>query len=131
MVLVLLNISWKTKLTKSRGKALVATFNQLGELEGCPAWNISFVSAWQELFLPIVDLKNYSKFIVTYLSNLLDKHSAMDSSRVSQDQLFAMIDMVNAKRSGLAKDVSSDLIKQLSKYKVGEFCSCNKFYRVL
>lgn len=42
----------------------------------------------------------------------------MESTKVSQDQLFAMIDMVNNKRNSLPKDQSSDLIQQLSKYKV-------------
>ncbi|XP_063894378.1 transmembrane protein 214 [Helicoverpa armigera] len=75
------------------------------------------LKAWQDLFLPIIELKNYSKYVVWYLSNLLDEHATMDSTKVSQDQLFAMIDMVNNKRSALPKDLSSDLIKQLSKYK--------------
>lgn len=75
------------------------------------------LKAWQELFLPIIELKNYSKYVVGYLSNLLDEHGTMDNTKVSQDQLFAMIDMVNNKRSALPKDLSSDLIKQLSKYK--------------
>ncbi|KAH9631853.1 hypothetical protein HF086_014325 [Spodoptera exigua] len=75
------------------------------------------LKAWQELFLPIIELKNYTKYVVGYLSNLLDEHGTMENTKVSQDQLFAMIDMVNNKRSALPKDLSSDLIKQLSKYK--------------
>lgn len=75
------------------------------------------LKAWQDLFLPVIELKNYSKYVVSYLSNLLDTHAKMDSTKVSQDQLFAMIDQVNNKRNGLPKDLSSDLIKQLFKYK--------------
>lgn len=73
------------------------------------------LKAWQELFLPIIELKNYSKYVVGYLSQLLDRHAKMDAT-VSQEQLLAMFDMVNSKK-GLSKDMSSDLMKQLSKYK--------------
>lgn len=79
--------------------------------------SVIIISAWQELFLPIIELKNYTKYVVVYLSNLLDSRGAMDA-KVSQDQLFAMFDMVNNKRHSLSKELSSDLINQLSKYKV-------------
>ncbi|CAH0401163.1 unnamed protein product [Chilo suppressalis] len=75
------------------------------------------LKAWQELFLPIVELKNYSKYVILYISKLLDNHKSMDNVKISQDQLFAMFDMVNNKRNSLSKDLSSDLIMQLSKYK--------------
>ncbi|XP_075980896.1 transmembrane protein 214 [Anticarsia gemmatalis] len=88
------------------------------------------LKAWQELFLPIIELKNYSKYVVGYLCNLLDTHSNMDSTKVSQDQLFAMIDMVQNKRNSLPKDLSSDLIKQLSKYKDIYFSKSNNKLQV-
>ncbi|CAG9795904.1 unnamed protein product [Diatraea saccharalis] len=75
------------------------------------------LKAWQELFLPIAELKNYSKYVISYLNQLLDNHTSMDNVKVTQDQLFAMFDMVNNKRNSLTKDLSSDLIMQLSKYK--------------
>ncbi|CAH0724228.1 unnamed protein product, partial [Brenthis ino] len=74
------------------------------------------LKAWQELFFPIIELKNYTKYTIVYLSNLLDRHASMDA-KVTLDQLVAMFDMVNSKRNALSKDLSSDLIKQLSKYK--------------
>ncbi|XP_053615013.1 transmembrane protein 214 [Plodia interpunctella] len=74
------------------------------------------LKAWQELFLPIIELKNYSKYVVVYLSNLLDRFAKMDN-KVTLEQFLAMCDTVNAKRNGLPKDLSSDLIKQLSKFK--------------
>lgn len=42
----------------------------------------------------------------------------MDSAKVSQEQLFAMIDTVNSKKNALSKELASDLINQMSKYKV-------------
>ncbi|KAL0870073.1 hypothetical protein ABMA27_006234 [Loxostege sticticalis] len=75
------------------------------------------LKAWQELFLPIIELKNYSKYVIVYLGMLLDNHADMDSTKVSQDQLLAMFDMVNGKKNSLSKELSSDLINQLSKYK--------------
>lgn len=75
------------------------------------------------MFLPIIELKNYSKYVIVYLGMLLDNHADMDSTKVSQDQLLAMFDMVNAKKNSLSKELSSDLINQLSKYKVGELNS--------
>ncbi|XP_073954011.1 transmembrane protein 214 isoform X2 [Choristoneura fumiferana] len=74
------------------------------------------LKAWQDLFLPILELKNYSKYAIGYLSQLLDRHAKMEATKVSQEQLLAMFDMVNAKK-GLTKEISSDLMKQLSKYK--------------
>ncbi|XP_050352609.1 transmembrane protein 214 [Nymphalis io] len=74
------------------------------------------LKAWQEVFLPIIELKNYSKYVITYLSDILDKHASMDA-KVTHDQFLAMLDMVNNKRNALSKDLSSDLIKQLSKFK--------------
>ncbi|XP_039758977.1 transmembrane protein 214 [Pararge aegeria] len=73
------------------------------------------MKAWQELFLPIVELKNYSKYAINYLEEILTRHGKM--AKVSFDQLIAMFDMVNNKRNALSKDLSNDLIKQLSKYK--------------
>lgn len=75
------------------------------------------LKAWQDLFLPVVELKNYTKYVIVYLSNLLDNHSSMDNVKISQEQLFAMFDMVNGKRNSLSKELSSDLIMQLSKFK--------------
>ncbi|CAK1584254.1 unnamed protein product [Parnassius mnemosyne] len=75
------------------------------------------MKAWQELFLPIIELKNYSKYVVAYLSKLLDRHGNMDSSKISHEQLLTMFDLINNKKNSLSKELSSDLIKQLSKYK--------------
>ncbi|CAG9564224.1 unnamed protein product [Danaus chrysippus] len=75
------------------------------------------LKVWQDLFFPLIELKNYSKYVILYLCEILNKHAAMDSTKVTQDQLMAMLDMVNSKRNSLSKDLSSDLIKQLSKYK--------------
>ncbi|XP_072942522.1 transmembrane protein 214 [Epargyreus clarus] len=74
------------------------------------------MKAWQDLFLPIIELKNYSKYVISYLSILMDKQAELKAV-VNQDQLLAMFDLVNSKRSALSKDLSSDLIMQLSKYK--------------
>lgn len=98
-----------------------STFNDNNEIllvkKICLLINVFFISAWQELFLPILELKNYSKYAIGYLSQLLDNHAKMEATKVSQEQLLAMFDMVNAKK-GLTKEISSDLMKQLSKYKV-------------
>ncbi|XP_034835337.1 transmembrane protein 214 [Maniola hyperantus] len=75
------------------------------------------MKAWQELFLPIVELKNYSKYAINYLEEILARHGNMASTKVSFEQLIAMFDMVNNKRNALSKELSNDLIKQLSKYK--------------
>ncbi|XP_045501564.1 transmembrane protein 214 isoform X1 [Colias croceus] len=75
------------------------------------------MKAWQEIFLPIVELKNYSKYIIGYLSKHLDRHARMDNTKVSQDQLLAMFDTINGKKNSMSKELSSDLIKQLVKYK--------------
>ncbi|XP_045537438.1 transmembrane protein 214 [Papilio machaon] len=75
------------------------------------------MKAWQELFLPIIELKSYTKYIITYLSKLLDRHGKMDATKISQEQLFAMFDLVNNKKNSLSKEFASDLIQQLSKYK--------------
>lgn len=73
---------------------------------------------WQEIFLPIIELKSYSKYIVYTLSKLLDQHAKMDSTKLSQDQFLNLLDTVNNKRVGLQKEYSSDLIAQLVKIKV-------------
>ncbi|XP_068620080.1 transmembrane protein 214 [Battus philenor] len=75
------------------------------------------MKAWQELFLPVIELKSYSKYVIAYLSMLLDKHCKKESTKISQEQLFIMLDLVNNKKNSLSKELSSDLIKQLSKYK--------------
>ncbi|XP_030031154.2 transmembrane protein 214 [Manduca sexta] len=88
------------------------------------------MKAWQELFLPLIELKNYSKYVVGYLSKLMDLHAGTDAAKISQDQLFAMIDTVNAKKNGLSKELSSDLIHQLSKYKDLYFNKCSNKLQV-
>ncbi|XP_050674602.1 transmembrane protein 214 [Leptidea sinapis] len=75
------------------------------------------IKVWQEIFLPIIELKNYTKYVIRYLSKLLDRHVSMGDAKVTQDQLFAMFDLVNSKRGGLSKELSSDLMNQLVKYK--------------
>ncbi|KAF9416213.1 hypothetical protein HW555_006372 [Spodoptera exigua] len=91
------------------GLSLLWAFGQGG--------NSDFAVGLKGIIPSYIELKNYTKYVVGYLSNLLDEHGTMENTKVSQDQLFAMIDMVNNKRSALPKDLSSDLIKQLSKYK--------------
>lgn len=75
-------------------------------------------AAWQDLFLPIIELKNYSKYVIGYLAKLLARHGNMDSARVSQDQLLTMFDTVYNKKQLLPKELANELILQMSKYKV-------------
>lgn len=76
------------------------------------------VSVWQEIFFPIIDLKNYTKYIITYLGKIIERNPKMENNKVSHEKFFAMLDLVNSKRISLPKDQSSDLIEQLSKFKV-------------
>lgn len=75
------------------------------------------LKVWQEIFLPVLELKNYTKYVIGYLSKIIDHHSEMNTINVNQDQFFSMIDLINTKKNGLSKEFSGDLIKQLSKYK--------------
>ncbi|CAK1550700.1 unnamed protein product [Leptosia nina] len=75
------------------------------------------MKVWQDIFFPIIELKNYTKYIISYLSKHLDRHARMDATKVSQEQLLTMFDTINSKKNGLSRELSSDLIKQLIKYK--------------
>lgn len=82
--------------------------------------NIDFgigLQVWQEIFFPIIDLKNYTKYIITYLGKIIERNPKMENNKVSHEKFFAMLDLVNSKRISLPKDQSSDLIEQLSKFK--------------
>lgn len=46
---------------------------------------------------------------------LLDLH---EDTKVTQEQYFAMLDLVNNKKNSLSKDLSSKLTSQLFKFKV-------------
>lgn len=74
------------------------------------------LKVWQELFLPIIEMKNYTKYIMSYITNLVDAHVKMQTLNVSQEELLSLFDSINGKRN-VSKELSSDLIKQLTKIK--------------
>ncbi|GBP13949.1 Transmembrane protein 214-B [Eumeta japonica] len=85
------------------------------------------LQTWQELFLPIIDLKNYTKYIVDYLSKIQEVHMARGTANISQEQFLGMCDMVANKRGNQSK-LPSDLMKQLIVFKDIYFKSnTNKF----
>lgn len=69
---------------------------------------------WNDAFLPLLEQKNYSKYVITYLSTLLNLH---EDTKVTQEQYLAMLDLVNNKKNSLPKDLSSKLTSQLFKFK--------------
>ncbi len=62
-----------------------------------------FVSVWLEFMLPLLPLRNYSKFVVDYLKSLLKLHNAAALGKVakSQDGSRSNISVLHSKKSQL------------------------------
>lgn len=65
------------------------------------------LKVFQELMLPVIELKNYSHYVIKYLIDLINRHS--DSAAVSNDQYLLILDVA----FGTYKNFPNDQREQL------------------
>ncbi|KYB26829.1 Transmembrane protein 214-B-like Protein [Tribolium castaneum] len=65
------------------------------------------LAIFQELMLPLIELKNYSRFIVQYLIKLI---SGADQATVSKEQFVSLLDVVFSSKKNFPSDLKQDLV---------------------
>lgn len=79
------------------------------------------LAAFKELMLPLIEMKNYSKFVVEYLLGLLRKSGEV---QVTKEEFLMLFDVVLSKRKGFPTDLAQQLNKAASELK-GLFERCD------
>ncbi|XP_044265792.1 transmembrane protein 214-A [Tribolium madens] len=88
------------------------------------------LAIFQDLMLPLIELKNYSRFIVQYLIKLI---SAVDEAALSKEQFVSILDVVFSNRKNFPNDLKQDLLTVVPTLKSFLFTnkkesSCVDFY---
>lgn len=84
------------------------------------------INVWLDFMLPVLTMKNYSRFVVEYLSGLLAHHSARVKSGkriLFSRQLFLCFDALFATANNLNRELQAELQKQydaLKKISIGD-----------
>lgn len=74
----------------------------------------SGLKAFQELFLPLLEMKNYSRFVVQYLLDLLNRK--YDDS-ISRDEFLLILDTIYSNRKNFPVDLKEELSKKIADVK--------------
>lgn len=63
------------------------------------------LKVFKDFMMPLLEMKNYSRFIIKYLSQLLNRH---ENVALSKDNYMFLLDLINTKRS-LPNEVAQEL----------------------
>lgn len=74
----------------------------------------SGLTAFQELFLPLLEMKNYSRFVVQYLLDLLSRK--YDDS-ISRDEFLLILDTIYSNKKNFPTDLKEELSKKIANVK--------------
>ena len=91
------------------------------------------VNVWLDFMLPVLTMKNYSRFVVEYLSGLLAHHSARVKSGkrvIFARQLFLFFDALFATANNLNKELQTELQKQYDALKTISIGDCSDNHEV-
>ena len=64
-------------------------------------------AAWLEVMVPLLEMRNYTSFVIGYLKDILSNSS--ESKRVTQDQFFAVLDIIHSSNN-LPSSMKQDLV---------------------
>ena len=91
------------------------------------------VNVWLDFMLPVLTMKNYSRFVVEYLSGLLAHHSARVKSGkriIFPRQLFLFFDALFATAGSLNKELQAELQRQYDALKALSIGDCSDNHEV-
>ncbi|KAK5649111.1 hypothetical protein RI129_004003 [Pyrocoelia pectoralis] len=70
------------------------------------------LKVFQEVMLPIIEMKSFSRYILKYLISLINRHSTAD---INVDQYLLMLDVAFANYKNVPNDLKNDLQKIVPK----------------
>jgi len=91
------------------------------------------VNVWLDFMLPVLTMKNYSRFVVEYLSGLLAHHSARVKSGkriIFPRQLFLFFDALFATAGSLNKELQAELQRQYDALKALSIGDCSDNHEI-
>jgi hypothetical protein len=117
------NVSRVVELRNSyqnRPSTCIAIMKALGEAGGHDL-NVG-IKVWMEVMLPLLNMRSYTKFVVDYITKLLDHHKITETSKVCKpvmdiSNFFTMQDTVFVVASQLNKEFSRQLTEQYPRLK--------------
>jgi len=80
------------------------------------------IKVWMEVMLPLLNMRNYTKFVVDYITKLLDHHKITETSKVSKpvmdlSNFFTIQDTVFVVASQVNKECAKQLLEQYPRLK--------------
>ena len=110
------------------GTALLWALGQCGRKDLAAGLKI-----WIEYMRPLLRLRHYSRFVVTYLSGLLKLHSSTINSGswakgpriLYPAQFFAIFDAIFTESSALSKDLQKEMLDQYTTIKMLAIGDCS------
>ncbi|XP_063225460.1 transmembrane protein 214-A [Bacillus rossius redtenbacheri] len=66
------------------------------------------LKVWQEIMLPVLEMKNYSSAVVGYLRDILNSKS--NTKPLSPDQFFTVYDVIHSPKPGLPNTLRQELL---------------------
>ncbi|KAF5269091.1 hypothetical protein FQA39_LY18924 [Lamprigera yunnana] len=70
------------------------------------------LKVFEEIMLPIIEMKNYSRYIVRYLISLINRH---ENAHISVDQYLLILDVAFANYKNVPNDLKQDFQKVIPK----------------
>ncbi|TRY61534.1 hypothetical protein TCAL_05733 [Tigriopus californicus] len=105
------------------GKALLWTLGQGGKKDLAVGFAV-----WTEFMLPVLSLKNYSRFVVDYLVALLERHKSSirgQTRLLCSSQFLKVFDAMFVNASNLNKELQASLLSQYQSIKVISIGDCS------
>ncbi|KAJ8925970.1 hypothetical protein NQ315_009825 [Exocentrus adspersus] len=72
------------------------------------------LATFQELYLPLMDMKNYSRFVTKYLVDLLSREY---NDSVARDEFVLILDSVYSNKKNMPTDLKDELMRKSEKLK--------------
>lgn len=76
----------------------------------------SFILVWLDVMVPVMDMRNYTSFVVNYLKDILT-HSPQGRP-VNHEQFFAVLDVIHSPTSNLPNDIRQKLLSLIPSLRV-------------
>jgi hypothetical protein len=80
---------------------------------------IFFILVWLDVMVPVMDMKNYTSFVVGYLKDILT-HSP-HGRPVNHEQFFAVLSVIHSPTCSLPNNVRQELLSLIPSLRV---CTC-------
>lgn len=77
--------------------------------------NVTYNSVFQEVMLPLIEMKNYSRYVVEYLVNIINLNS---NSFITKEQYLLLLNVIFSSKKNFPAELNKQLVETASKLNV-------------